>query len=97
MNRRAFFGGLFAILPAATCYKRIWKEIAGTEMPPMGSCCPPGPDHPQGEITIIWEEDGVEVGRDTKYGPTATATIVIADSRLRHPISPCTLSSQRIG
>jgi len=32
MNRRAFFGGLFAILPAATCYRRIWKEIAKTEM-----------------------------------------------------------------
>jgi len=33
MNRRNFIGGLFEILPAAICYKRIWKEIAKTEMP----------------------------------------------------------------
>lgn len=34
MNRRKFLTGLFAILPAATCYQRIWKQLANTELDP---------------------------------------------------------------
>ena len=27
-TRRQFISGLFSILPAATCYKRVWREVS---------------------------------------------------------------------
>lgn len=37
MNRRNFITslGLFTVLPSASTYKRIWKEIAKTEINPQ--------------------------------------------------------------
>ena len=78
MNRRAFFGGLISILPAATCYKRIWKEIAGTEMPfdcGFTTGLPTGPI-PEPWITIIWQnEDGVEIASDSFRAPSACGEV----------------------
>ena len=55
MNRRNFLGGIVGILPAATCYARIWNEIARTEMPASAML---------GGITIIWEDaNGLETDR----------------------------------
>lgn len=73
MNRRAFFGGLFAILPAATCYKRIWKELAKTELPAEAllGCSGSYVCH-FGDVTVGWQLLEKEATQDVAAGGLIT-------------------------
>lgn len=51
-------GGLFAILPAAACYKRIWKEIAKTELPVEAVLNPEWVNAPY-EIAFFYKVDSI--------------------------------------
>ncbi len=60
MNRRGFIGALlgFAVLPAATTYRRIWKATEAGVLVPEVDYAPPGAD---GTHAVLFLREGAEL------------------------------------